>query len=50
MSNIAEKPHVAHNVYLQFLAETGFIGAILFVLLLLACMPRRVAGRAASST
>ncbi len=28
--NIAEKPHVAHNVYLQFLAETGFIGAILF--------------------
>jgi O-antigen ligase len=35
--NIAEKPHVAHNVYLQFLAETGFIGAILFVALLLAC-------------
>jgi O-antigen ligase len=35
--NIAEKPHVAHNVYLQFLAETGFVGAILFVGLLLAC-------------
>ena len=35
--NIAEKPHVAHNVYLQFLAETGFVGAILFVALLLAC-------------
>jgi O-antigen ligase len=35
--NIAEKPHVAHNVYLQFLAETGFIGLIPFVLLLCAC-------------
>lgn len=43
--NIAEKPHVAHNVYLQFLAETGFIGATLFVLLLLGCM--RAAWRAA---
>jgi O-antigen ligase len=37
VANIAEKPHVAHNVYLQFLAETGFVGAILFVSLLLAC-------------
>lgn len=45
VSNIAEKPHVAHNVYLQFLAETGFIGATLFVLLLLACI--RAAWRAA---
>ena len=45
MHNIAEKPHVAHNVYLQFLAETGFIGATLFVLLLLACI--RAAWRAA---
>jgi O-antigen ligase len=35
--NIAEKPHVAHNVYLQFLAETGFIGAILWILLVLGC-------------
>ena len=35
--NIAEKPHVTHNVYLQFLAETGFVGAILFVWLLLVC-------------
>lgn len=42
--NIAEKPHVAHNVYLQFLAETGFVGATLFVLLLLGCM--RAAWRA----
>jgi O-antigen ligase len=32
-------------VYLQFLAETGFIGAGLFVLLVLACM--RAAWRAA---
>jgi len=43
--NIAEKPHVAHNVYLQFLAETGFVGVTLFVLLLLSCM--RAAWRAA---
>jgi O-antigen ligase len=35
--NIAEKPHVAHNVYLQFLAETGFVGAILFAGLLFVC-------------
>ena len=35
--NIAEKPHVAHNVYLQFLAETGFIGALLWILLVLGC-------------
>jgi O-antigen ligase len=42
--NIAEKPHVAHNVYLQFLAETGFVGAALFILLLLGCM--RAAWRA----
>jgi O-antigen ligase len=35
--NIAEKPHVAHNVYLQFLAETGFVGLTLFVLLLVGC-------------
>jgi putative inorganic carbon (HCO3(-)) transporter len=42
--NIAEKPHVAHNVYLQFLAETGFVGAILFALLLLGCL--RAAWRA----
>jgi O-antigen ligase len=45
VKNIAERPHVAHNVYLQFLAETGFVGATLFVLLLLGCM--RAAWRAA---
>lgn len=35
---IAEQPHVAHNVYLQFLAETGFVGLTLFLALLLSCM------------
>jgi O-antigen ligase len=44
--NIAEKPHVTHNVYLQFLAETGFVGLILFFGLLLTCM--RAAWRAAN--
>ena len=43
--NIAEKPHVAHNVYLQFLAETGFIGATLLCSCFSAA-PRRMAGRA----
>lgn len=42
--NIAERPHVTHNVYLQFLAETGFVGLMLFLLLLLGCM--RAAWRA----
>ena len=31
------EPHVTHNVYLQFLAETGFVGLILFVGLLISC-------------
>jgi O-antigen ligase len=35
--DIAERPHVAHNVYLQFLAETGFIGLGLFLGLLFSC-------------
>jgi O-antigen ligase len=35
---IAEQPHVAHNVYLQFLAETGFVGLVLFLALLLSSM------------
>ena len=42
--NIAERPHVTHNVYLQFLAETGFVGLVLFLGLLLTCM--RAAWRA----
>jgi O-antigen ligase len=44
--NIAERPHVAHNVYLQFLAETGVVGLTLFVVFLLTCM--RAAWRAGS--
>lgn len=36
--NVAERPHVTHNVYLQFLAETGFVGVSLFVALVLSCM------------
>jgi O-antigen ligase len=44
--NIAEKPHVTHNVYLQFLAETGFVGLLLFLALLATCM--RAAWRAAN--
>jgi O-antigen ligase len=36
--NIAERPHVTHNVYLQFLAELGFVGLMLFLALLIGCM------------
>jgi O-antigen ligase len=37
VNKIAEKPHVVHNTYLEALAETGFIGAILFLLFALSC-------------
>jgi O-antigen ligase len=42
---IAERPRVAHNIYLQLLAETGFVGLALFLVLLASCL--RAASRAA---
>ena len=35
---IVERPHVAHNTYLQFLAETGVVGLLLFLAVMLACL------------
>ncbi len=35
---IAERPLVAHNVYLQMLAETGIVGTAIFLLLIAACL------------
>lgn len=35
---VAEQPHVAHNMYLQFLAETGIVGLGLFLGVLLGCL------------
>jgi O-antigen ligase len=35
---IAERPRVAHNVYLQLLAETGVVGLALFLALLFLCV------------
>lgn len=35
---VAENPHVTHNVYLQFLAETGVIGLGLFLALVGGCV------------
>jgi O-antigen ligase len=36
--NIAEDPHVVHNTYLQVLAETGFVGIVLFLAFAFACL------------
>lgn len=41
---IVDQPTVAHNAYLQVLAETGLVGLALFVILLLGCLI--AAGRA----
>jgi O-antigen ligase len=35
---VTETPHVAHNVYLQMLAETGVIGLGLFAVILIGCL------------
>ena len=41
-------PHVVHNTYLQFFAETGAVGGVLFVLLVLIALSRaREAARSA---
>jgi O-antigen ligase len=41
---IADRPHVAHNTYLQLFAEAGIVGVALFILILAACI--RAAWRA----
>jgi len=35
---IAERPHVAHNAYLQLFAETGLIGLALFLIVVCGCL------------
>lgn len=35
---IAERPHVAHNTYLQMLAETGLVGLTLFLAVIAGCL------------
>lgn len=35
---IVDRPHVTHNIYLQFLADTGIIGLLLFLTIVGACI------------